>query len=236
MPLSLFDRLRAERNPWLIGLAVAVAAAAIVGVTAWYVLRESPPLFAGGSDAAAAGGATEGDAAADPAGGTAPEPAQPIYVHVAGAVVAPGVYKLVEGQRAVDAIAAAGGATADAAVDSINLAQSLTDGQRLYVPTRREIQGTPPGGVFSGGKPFAPPDGSGSGGSAGSSGGPRAVDLNSATKEELDGIPGIGPVLAERIILYRTVNGPFKSVDELTKVSGIGAKKLQDLKPYVTVR
>lgn len=234
MPLSFFDHLRSERNPWLIGLAVALAAVAVVGLTAWYVLREAPPLFAGGPGAAAPDRAAEDAVSADPEQAIG-DPPRTIFVHVAGAVTAPGVYKLAEGQRAVDAIAAAGGPTAEAAVDSINLALPLTDGQRLYVPTRREVEGTPAGGVFSGGKTFAPPGGDGPDGSTGSSG-TRAVDLNNATKEQLDGIPGIGPVLAERIILYRTVNGPFKSVDELTKVSGIGTKKLEDLRPYVTVR
>lgn len=236
MPLSLLESLRERRSPWLLGAAVAVAAIAVVGAIAWYTLRASPPLFAGetGSGGATPGitgenaEASGGDAAADP-------PAQPpsIYVHIAGAVKVPGVYELAQGKRVIDAIAAAGGGTPDSAVNSINLAEPLSDGQRLYVPTKREAQGTRPGGTYTGGKAFTPPVSSG--GSSGSSD-PAVCDINTATKEELDRIPGIGPVIAERIVLYRTANGPFKTVDDLTKVSGIGDKKLQDLRPYVTIR
>lgn len=233
MLLSFLETLRERRNPWLIGAAAVAAALIIVGAIAWYTLRESPPLFAAAEAPAAAGGGG-GDGAGMLGDDSTPalEPL-PIYIHVAGAVNAPGVYKLAEGQRVVDAIAAAGGGTADAAINSINLAQALTDGQRLYVPTKREAQGTQPGGTYSGGKPFVPP---GSGGSADGSGGQAIINVNTASKEELDRIPGIGPVIAERIILYRTVNGPFKAVEDLTKVSGIGDKKLQDLKPHLTVR
>lgn len=233
--MSFLETLRTKRSPALIAGAVAVAVLALAGLTAWYVLQaqggSASPSGAGGLFGRQSGretGAVPADGA-EPA--AAPAPPADIFVHVAGAVVAPGVYKLGEGQRVVDALLAAAGGTTDAAIDSINLAQPLTDGQRIYVPTKREVKGAAPGTVYTGGKPFTPP-GSGSGADATK----RLVNINTATNAELDTIPGIGPVLAERIIAWRTANGPFKSTDDLRKVSGIGDKTLQDIKPYVTTQ
>lgn len=235
MPLSFLEPLRDRRHPWLLAAAVALAAAVMVGAIAWYTLREAPPLFAAkGADAGGSGEGGETDAVDTGAADAAADPAPPpIFIHVAGAVATPGVYALSDGQRVIDAVLAAGGGTAEAALDSINLAQPLVDGQRLYVPTKREAQGIQPGATYSGGKPFTPPGGSGAGAAGG---GPLIVNLNTATEAELDAIPDIGPVLAARIVLYRTANGPFRTVDDLTKVSGIGDKTLQELKPYLTVK
>lgn len=234
--MSWLEGLRERRQQTLIAAAAVLALVVLAGLTAWYALHQAPtPLFGAPDGVAGAAGSGEGGGAggetADAEGAPPAPPPTVVLVHVAGAVVTPGVYSLQEGQRVVDAVRAAGGPKPEAALDSINLAQPLSDGQRLYVPTRKEVAGTPTGGVYSGGKPFTPPGGAGGGGTGGIS-----VNPNTATLAELDAIPGIGPVLAERIIVWRTANGPFKTVEELTNVSGIGDKTLQDLKPYLTLK
>lgn len=156
--------------------------------------------------------------------------AEGLFVHVAGAVGLPGVYELPPGSRAIDAVEAAGGFASDADPHGLNLAAPLADGQWLYVPYEGEEP--PVGGrdtVGSGGG-AAPP------GTGAYPGGPSApVDVNRADAAGLQAIPGIGPVLAQRILHYRTENGPFPSVDDLINVKGIGAKTLEDIRPYVMV-
>jgi competence protein ComEA len=149
-----------------------------------------------------------------------------VVVHMAGAVRSPGVYSLAPGARVIDGVRAAGGAAPDADLSSINLARLLTDGERVYVPRRGE---TPPPDAGGGGAPAA--DGGGAPGAA--AGG--KVNINTASVGELDGLPGIGPVLAQRIVDYRTQHGPFRSVNDLQKVEGIGQKKFESLKDFVTV-
>lgn len=147
---------------------------------------------------------------------TATEP--PIlYVHVSGAVHAPGLYRLVDGARVVDVIAAAGGMTDDADASSVNLARRLSDGEQLQVPVVGE---SPPAG---------------SAGSGGSGAGSGLVNLNTADVAELDALPRIGPAIAQRIIDWREANGAFTSVDDLLAVSGIGEKMLASLRDLVTV-
>ncbi len=145
-----------------------------------------------------------------------------LVVHVAGAVQAPGVYPLPAGARVIDGIRAAGGAAPGADLAAINLARPLTDGERVYIPRRGE---TPPPEAGGG-----PQTQSGGGGSSGGK-----VNLNAATSAELEALPGIGEVLAQRIVDYRTQHGPFRSVRDLLKVEGIGEKKFDSIKDYVTV-
>ncbi len=145
-----------------------------------------------------------------------------IFVQVAGAVVEPGVYQMPDGSRAFQAIVQAGGFAQDADQQTVPLASRLTDGCRLYVP---KIGETLSGPVLTGGS-------GGSGGSTGSSG---PVSLNSATLEQLDSLPGIGPSLAQKIIDFRQAQGPFTSVDQLGDVPGIGDSKLEQLRPLVTL-
>jgi competence protein ComEA len=147
-----------------------------------------------------------------------------IVVNVAGAVVSPGVYTLPAGARVIDGIRAAGGAAPGADVASINLARPLTDGERVYIPRKGE---TPPPEAATGGA------GGTGGGSSGSSNG--KVNINTASESELEALPGIGQVLAQRIVDYRTQHGPFHDVKDLLKVEGIGEKKFDSLKDYVTV-
>ncbi|HHY37085.1 MAG TPA: hypothetical protein GX518_05280 [Firmicutes bacterium] len=135
-----------------------------------------------------------------------------VVVHVAGAVKRSGVYRLPEGSRVIDAVEAAGGGTEDADIHALNLADILVDGQRYYVPTREETAG-------------------GRGSYAGTTAG--KINLNRATRAELETLPGIGPALAERIITYREEHGPFRRPEEIKNVSGIGEKTYENIKDYI---
>ena len=172
-----------------------------------------------------------------------------VRVHVAGAVNNPGVYTLPAQGRAVDAIAAASGAAADADLDRVNLAGALSDGVQIYVPHRGETaaptQIQPIGGTANGGQGNAA-NGASQGGAqpqpartltpAGSAQkGSAPVNINTATAEELQTLPRIGPAMAQRIIAWREAHGGFRSVDELDAVPGIGPSMLENLRPLVTV-
>lgn len=135
-----------------------------------------------------------------------------LYVHVSGAVASPGLYVLREGDRVVDAVAAAGGFAPDAAEDAVNLARPIGDGEQLVVP----VAGDEP-------TPGAAPAGDG------------RVNLNTAGPAELDTLPRIGAAMAQRIIEWREANGRFTSVEDLLAVPGIGDKMLESLRDLVTV-
>ena len=172
-----------------------------------------------------------------------------VRVHVAGAVNNPGVYTLPAQGRAVDAIAAASGAAADADLDRVNLAGALSDGVQIYVPHRGETaapaQIQPNGGTANAGQGNAA-NGASQGGTqpqpartltpAGSAQkGSTPVNINTATAEELQTLPRIGPAMAQRIIAWRETHGGFRSVDELDAVPGIGPSMLENLRPLVTI-
>ena len=177
-----------------------------------------------------------------------------VRVHVAGAVNNPGVYTLPAQGRAVDAIAAASGAAADADLDRVNLAGTLSDGVQIYVPHRGETaapaQIQPNGGTANAGQGNAVNGAAQNGASQGgtqpqpartltASGsaqkGSSPVNINTATAEELQSLPRIGPAMAQRIIAWREAHGGFRSVDELDAVPGIGPSMLENLRPLVTV-
>ena len=144
--------------------------------------------------------------------------AQPIFVHVDGAVLSPGVYPLLANSRVQDAILAAGGFSDDARTDGVNLAARLTDGQKISVPRVGDpIEASNPGTEIRSGN------------------GIGLVNINTASQDELDGLPGIGPTRAADIIAYRDQNGPFTSIDELQNVAGIGEVTFSQLKDFVTV-
>ena len=177
-----------------------------------------------------------------------------VRVHVAGAVNNPGVYTLPAQGRTVDAIAAASGAAADADLDRVNLAGTLSDGVQIYVPHRGETaapaQIQPNGGTTNAGQGNAANGAAQNGASQGgtqpqpartltASGsaqkGSTPVNINTATAEELQSLPRIGPAMAQRIIAWREAHGGFRSVDELDAVPGIGPSMLENLRPLVTV-
>jgi competence protein ComEA len=138
-----------------------------------------------------------------------------VIVHVVGEVRKPGVYRLADGRRIGDALARAGGATRAADLTVVNLAAPLVDGTQILVPPRPVP--TPGGG--------APPP------RAGARAGP--VRLNTATLEQLDELPGIGPVTAQKILDYRRAHGPFTAVDDLDAVPGIGPATVEELRRLV---
>lgn len=144
-------------------------------------------------------------------------PAEKVVVHVGGAVARPGVYEMPKGARVNDAVALAGGAQAEADLDAVNLASRLSDGQRIYIPKKGQPAPAVVGDEFGAGQADSP------------------LDLNSATVEELDKLPGVGKVLAKRIVDYRASHGGFRSVEELQRVDGIGSRKFQELKDKVRV-
>lgn len=149
---------------------------------------------------------------------------EPIQVHIAGAVVRPGLYDLPEDSRVMDAVEVAGGFVAEADKNSINLAARLEDAQRLdipyvagYIPDVEQgfvviSEGTP--------SPLA---------------GEELVNINTASLEELDTLPGIGPTTAQKIIDYREENGPFATIEDIVNVSGIGAVTYEEIKDLITV-
>ena len=232
-----------------------------VGVTALHagppsappgiVVREAPPA-SGQSNAAPISNGSAASPAPSLSVSAPPGGAAEIVVHVAGAVKKPGVYHLPSGARNDDAVKAAGGFTAAANPDAINLAAHCEDGVQLYLPTRAE---RPSGGAASqeatalpasasvessGSRPRAGTAKSGktSGRSSDKLSGPAQgqIDLNTADSAQLQRIPGIGPAMAERILAYRRTAGRFRSPDELMQVSGIGDKKYQKMRPFLTAR
>ena len=153
----------------------------------------------------------------------APVP-EPIQVHVAGAVVRPGLYDLPEDSRVMDAVDAAGGFVAEADKNAINLAARLEDAQRLDIP-------------FVAG--YVPEDEQGfvviSEGTPSPLAGEELIDINTASLEELDTLPGIGPTTAQKIIDYREENGRFEAIEDIVNVSGIGAATYEEIKDLITV-
>jgi len=235
-------------------LAVGVIALACVGVVGWRML--APPdapaemrLPFAGSSAGSTGGGDDGSAPASGAPGAAADgspgasganaagvatsglPTE-LVVHVVGAVAAPGVQRLPPGSRVVDALAAAGDALPDADLARVNLAAPLIDGQQVFVPR----PGEPAPSTLA-------PAGGGTGVTGGEPGGTGAtgtaqgglVNLNTATAQELEALPGVGPSTAAAIIAHRDANGPFTSVEQLIDVRGIGDAKLEQLRHLVTV-
>ncbi|MHB9144114.1 MAG: helix-hairpin-helix domain-containing protein [Symbiobacteriia bacterium] len=205
------------------------------GATASAVARKGAgPAGSGTTAGGAPGGGMAGDAAAangsgsaegGAGGGEGSAAAAEITVHVAGAVLHPGVYRLPAGSRTVGAVTAAGGQRADGRSDLLNLAALLVDGDKVYVPAQREVDGATPGtGTGSAGSGWALP---GRGGK---------VDVNHADLPALETLPGVGPSLAGSILRYRQEHGPFQRVEDMEKVPGIGPAKLAALRDQVVLR
>jgi competence protein ComEA len=203
------ERLAMLSRAELAGLAVAVVLL-FGGAGLWYV-RSLPKQIVVAPEPSAARSAAL----------ASPSPsASPVLVDVAGWVRRPGVYQLAPDARVIDAIEAAGGARRGAALEALNLAAPLVDGTQILVPKRGQAPaGAAPGTVTSG---------------SGTAGG-GLINVNTATAAELETLPGIGEVLAQRIVDYRTEHGPFRSVEDLLDVSGIGEAILGDIRDLVTV-
>jgi competence protein ComEA len=191
--------------------AMAIAAALAALAAAIWVLLDAP---SGGVTHVDPVAATSAAPAGTGAASAAPS-AQPVVVHVAGRVASPGVYTLPAGSRVADALAAAGGAAAGVDLSALNLARVLVDGEQIAVGIPGAADGPP---VAAGGSATAAP-----------------IDLNRATAELLDALPGVGPVLAQNILAWRAEHGRFESVDQLREVSGIGEAKYAQLKDRVRV-
>lgn len=146
------------------------------------------------------------------------EAAPRLFVHVVGAVRRPGLFRVKDGARVADALARAGGPTRRADLSAVNLAAPLADGQQVVVPRR------PPAGAAAAGVVDA----------AGGTATGAKVSLATATVEQLDELPGIGPVTAQKIVDWRTAHGPFRSVESLDDVPGIGPARIEQLRDLVT--
>lgn len=253
LPVWLQLRCGLERRG-LIALTAVLALAAVLAVQHFWAGRTQPvrapevmreetvsEATSGGAFESASGGRPAGsspglppsaedsaDGAGAGAGGAAGEEAAGIVVDVSGKVRSPGVHRLPPGSRVADALRAAGGVRPGADTKGLNRARLLMDGEQVVVgePVAGAGAGT---GASAGGGAVA------GGGSAGAGGTAPAgpIGLNTATAEQLDGLPGVGPVLAQHIIDYRTEHGGFRSVDELREVNGIGDRRFADLQNLV---
>ncbi|MFI9598375.1 helix-hairpin-helix domain-containing protein [Streptomyces sp. NPDC052043] len=231
MPLWLQSRCGLERRN-VVALTVLFVVAALFAVQHFWTgrtqtvqapeaVRAMAPHEDGGQDKATAAGAPV------TARGAPASPGAEIVVDVSGKVRRPGIQRLPAGSRVADALQAAGGVRSGTSTDGLNRARFLVDGEQVVV-----------GGPAP--APAAAPDGPGPGspvGAAGTgaAGTPRApVSLNTASADQLQTLPGVGPVLAGRIVDYRTQHGGFRSVDQLREVSGIGTRRFADLRDLVS--
>jgi competence protein ComEA len=214
-PRSPVERARAWVEWFGIGrLAAASVATIVVCAGGIWLVRTPPPATEASLPRAVT---TVGPSTTEAPGTTTATPPAALMVHVAGAVVEPGVYELAGNARVRDAIVAAGGPTDSADWNALNLAAAVSDGVRVYVPEIGEI--VPP---TSGGAPAPAADET------------SPVNVNVATATELESLPGVGPATATAIITERERNGPFLGVDDLDRVPGIGPAKLDAIRDLVT--
>lgn len=216
----------AFRRPHL----VVVAAIVTVGllVAGWAVLRARPVAVAVTPPVVSSVPTGAPTGAVDPGSSASPKASVAgVVVHVLGAVRKPGLVTLATGSRVQDAIAAAGGLAAKADPGELNLAQAVTDGQQIVVGTKNKPAGEVRNGTAGGSA------GGGAGGSGTGSG--QLVDLNTAGQTELEELPGVGPVMAGKILAWRTENGRFSRVEELQEIDGVGPKTYAKLAPLCRV-
>jgi competence protein ComEA len=198
-----------SRRRVLLG-GVLLLVALLVG--ARFVVRAGTPA---GAPAPPIVGSVEDPAGSGSASGAAPASSARLVVYVVGAVRRPGLYRLPQGARVADAVARAGGATRKADPAAVNLAAPVADGQQVLVPARLPRAVAAAQGVPTPGVPAGP------------------IQLSSATEEQLDSLPGIGPATAQKILDYRTEHGAFRSVEELDEVPGIGPTRVDQLRGLV---
>nr|MDT0662368.1 ComEA family DNA-binding protein [Micromonospora sp. DSM 115978] len=202
---------------------VAVLVALVAAGWAWHARPRTEPVATDPPAIAADQGGAVGSAEPAPADSVS---ANEVVVAVAGKVRRPGLVRLPPGSRVADALTAAGGALPGVDIALLNPARKVTDGELILVGV------TAPPGV---GQPAGVPGVAGPAGGDGGPAGSGKVNLNTATLAELDALPGVGPVLAQRIVDHRTDRGAFRSVSDLRQVNGIGEARYEDLKDLVTV-
>ena len=144
-----------------------------------------------------------------------------IKIYITGEVVSPGVYELEENSRVEDAIHAAGGLTEKAVLTNVNLAYVLEDAAKIYIPNSNDDEDT---GIISSEISSSTPSNKN-----------QKININKANAQDLESVPGIGPSTAEKIVTYRNENGKFSSIDDLKNVTGIGEKKFESIKDYISV-
>jgi len=194
-----------------------------------------PGGFTAQAEPGTAGGSGSGPSGATGTGGVEVTTAtERLIVHVAGRVRRPGVYELPAGARIRDALTAAGGGRAGADLNVLNLAAKVTDGQQVLV-ARRSRSGSSGGAgpPAAAGSAAAPGSAGAPSGATGAGPGGATVNVNQADATQLEALNGVGPAIAAKIIDWRTQNGPFKTVDDLAQVSGIGPKKLEAMRSQV---
>ena len=215
------------------GGAAAGAEAGAANTAEAGAVNEAEAGAAGASEDIRSGGQSQDEDGTTGVGNTASSPVQTCFVHVCGEVQRPGVYELAEGQRVFEAVELAGGFTADAAESFLNLAEPVRDGMKVQVPDKAMAQdsvaaGRPSGGIYSSGGIII----------AGSENADTAhtkININTASKEELMTLRGIGEARAEDIIRYRQQRGGFESIEDIMKVSGIKDAAFQKIKDSITV-
>ncbi|MEO6943255.1 MAG: helix-hairpin-helix domain-containing protein [Lacisediminihabitans sp.] len=191
-----------------LGIAVLVSILGPHGVTQSLGPDAVASVSPGGAESAAGGTSRPGSST-----GAGNKSSSAIFVHVVGAVMRPGLFELRDGDRVVDAVAAAGGFTETADKSQVNLARFVSDGEQLAVPVVGEAQPAPGAAGIAGGK----------------------VNLNTADLAALETLPRVGPAMAQRIIDWRTTNGRFSAVEDLMSVTGVGDKTFEQLKNLVTI-
>ena len=225
---------------------VAGCAMAVFGIRVLLTRADSSSSTSTPSVAASArvsSGPSIATASASPRSAGASTAPTTLRVHVVGAVSRPGVVTLPTGSRVFDAVSAAGGLTKVADASSVNLARVVSDGEQIYItkPGEKHAGPSDPASSAGAGQGANSPGSTASAGSTSGGGktssdqGGGSVNLNTADVGALDGLPGVGPVLAQRIVDWRTEHGRFSSVDELNEVDGIGDKAMERLRPKVTV-
>ena len=215
-------------------VALAVVAAIAVLVAIFTLMRDQPAPVRSAKlpPVEAVSSSTRG-----PSPGATTKPDQPVVVSVVGLVHTPGLVTLAPGARIADALKAAGGATDGADTVGLNMARQVDDGEQIVVGIA-PVKGQPPvlGSSVTSGTAAPGPPGTGSHpGRPDKPGRPAAVNLNTATVQQLDALPGVGPVTAAAIVAWRDANGKFTSVDQLAEVDGIGPGRLEKLRPLVRV-
>lgn len=209
--------LSGVRLPVLVGITAIAALVLVLGGGALIGAATSEGFSISRDE-----GVLEQDESSGESASTQVEEAPPIFVHVGGAVAEPGVCELASGSRVQDAVDAAGGFVEGAARDAINLARVVVDGEQIVVPSQED-------------EDAAAVDAVGADGGSGVSTKDGKVNLNRASAAELDTLPGVGPSTAEKIVADREANGPFATVEDLKRVSGIGDKKFAALADLVSV-